>query len=135
MAVRVRYKVEVSVSSTTAEEKDLGNVKYEVVDDAQGEGGTWKTVLAAASSNVQIQLDNIATARFLLFKTNAKDPTQAPGIVQIKKNSTGGEIMEIKPLGTNKEGHFLMSTDSITAIYASNPGAVVMELTVIACGD
>lgn len=135
MAVRVRYKLEVAISSTTAEEKDLGNVKWEVVTDGIGEGGGWKTTLAAAAADIQIPLDSIAAAKFLVVRTNAKDPLNTPGTINIRRNTVMGEEIAIVPLPSSAEGHFLLSTTGLTALYASNPGTVDMELTILVGGD
>jgi hypothetical protein len=135
MAVRTRYKVEVSISSTASEEKDLGNVRWEIVTDKQGEGGGWKTLLAAGAVDIQLPLDSIATVRLLVIRTNAKDPNQNPADILIRRNLVGAEQILIKPLTDSKEGHFLISTDGLTALFASNPGTVAMELTLLVAGD
>lgn len=135
MPVRVRYKVDASVSSTSAEERDLGNVRWEVVTDKPGEGGGWKTLLVAGATDVQLPLDSIAACKLLIIRTNAKDPNQTPNEIRIRRNLIGAEQIGIVPLTDSKEGHFLLTTDAITALFASNPGAVDMELTIIAAGD
>jgi len=135
MPVRIRYKIEISISSTPAEERDLGNVKYEIVTDKQGEGGGWKTLVAAGATDVQIPLDSIADVRFLALRTTVKDPNQTPSDIIVKFNSAMGEAHTIVPLQDIKEGHFLISTEGITSLYASNPGAVDMEMTILAAGD
>jgi hypothetical protein len=216
MSVRVRYKISAFVSSTTAEDKDLANQQWEILNDTQGEGGSWKTTIQPGDTNVPIRLGNLATARLLIVRTNAKDPTQILNAVTLRKNtasgvqsgpsssfsfanptvtyaSTGaaftadligktitvagattpanngsfvvatvptsesitfvntaavseagagawfipeGEALVVQPLGDSKEGHLALSTDSITALYATNPGGgVQVELTVVACGD
>lgn len=135
MTVRVRYKITASVSSTTAEEKDLANQAWEVVTDAEGEGGSWKSTLAPGASNVQLYLGNLTATRMLILRTTSKDPTIDPGDISVKLNSTSGEVRIIRPLEGTKEGHMLFVTDSISSLYASNPGATDMEVTVIAAGD
>lgn len=135
MPVRIRYKLEVSVSSTTAEEKDLANQKYEVVSDVQGEGGTWKSTLVAAAVNTQLQLGNVANAKLLVLRTNAKDPTQTPGEVRFRRNLVTAEEIVVKPFTDQKEATMLLVTDGLTALFASNPGTVDMEVTVVGAGD
>jgi hypothetical protein len=136
MAVRLRYKIEITCSSTTAEEKDLGNLKSEVVTDVCNEGGTWKTTLAGGATDIQIPLDSIAAAKFLFIRATSKDPNLAPVQVTIKRNSNSAEAINIVPFSDVKEGHLLLSTSGLTAIYATNSsGTVVMDLTIVAIGD
>lgn len=134
MAVRVRYAVQAAVSSTTAEEKDLGNVKVEVVTDSETKGGTWKTVVPAATADMQLYVDNITTIQLLIIRTTAVNPNEAPVGVSIKRNGTAAEAILIKPVGDSKEGVLVLSTDSLTSIYASNAGTVDMNLTITAVG-
>ena len=135
MSVRVRYKLETAVSSTTAEEKDLGNRRYEVVSDGLNEGGSWKTRLLAGATDVNLSLRDVSSARLLVVSTNTVDPNELPGTIQIKRNSTGGEVIEIVPLPSSKQGHFMITTQGLTAIYASNPGTVNMEIVLAVAGD
>lgn len=135
MAVRIRYKAEIVVSSSSAEEKDLGNQKYEVANDEQNEGGSWKTVLAAAATNVVLNLGNVALARFISIRTSAKDPTLTPGIVRIRLGDIGADEVGIQPMGTSKEGLMILTCEDVDSIYASNPGSVIMDVIVSAAGD
>lgn len=135
MPVRIRYKVEVSISSSSSEEKDLGNIKWEVVSDKVGEGGGWKTLLAAGATDVQIPLDSITEINFLAIRTTAKNPNDTlPGIL-IRLNSNTGEQRTILPVGDCRQGHFLVSTENVISLFASNPGAVDVELTLAVAGD
>jgi hypothetical protein len=135
MAIRLRYKIELAVSSSSAEERDLGNASYEVVFDSQNEGGSWKTVLAAGSSDVELQLPNIADARFLAIRTAAQDSTLDPVEITIKINGTGNEERKITPTPGTNEGFYLSTTDGVTSVHASNAGSTDMELIVFAAGD
>ena len=74
MPVRVRYSATIELSSGIQEQKDLGNVAWSVVTDGLGEGGTWKTLVPAASTDLEIRLDNIANVNFLALKTTAIAP-------------------------------------------------------------
>lgn len=135
MTIRARYKITASVSSTSAEEKDLANQAWEVVTDTLGEGGSYKTTLAAGATNISIQLSDVASAKFVAVRTAAKDPTQTPVDITLKRNSTTGEALVIRPIGDAKEGHFLMATDALTNLYATNAGSVDMDVTVVMVGD
>lgn len=134
MSVRLRYKIDVAVSSTEAEDRDLGNGSYEVVNDYEGEGGSWKTNLASGVTDEQIVLPNIADAKFLMVRITPKDPNADPAQVDLKLNDVGNTAIPVVARA-NKEGHFLLSTTGLTALYASNGGSVDMSLTVFAAGD
>jgi len=136
MTVRLRYSVKVSVSSNSdKEDADLGNLSYEVVDDQNGEGGTRKFKLPAGVSDVVIDLGNVADAKMLFVRTNAKDPLDTPVAVELNYPATTNDAIVVKPVGNAKEGHYMLSTDSLTALFATNPGAVDMELTLVVVGD
>ena len=135
MSVRTRYRVEASVSSTTAEEKDLGNLKMEQACDSQADGGSRKNVIVAAATDVDVTPRQLATTRMLVIRTAAKNPNDTPATINLKKNSALGEVWAIVPLSGTREGYFVTTTDSVTALYVSNPGAVDMEVTVMAAGD
>lgn len=135
MAVRIRYRIEVAVSSTSAEERDLVNAQYEVYSDDYDEGGVRKFTLAVGVSDQQIDIGNIADVSFLMIRTNAKDPNLDPNEVTFKLNSAVNEARTIKPLTNTKEGHQLLSTESLTALYMSNAGPADMEITVVTVGD
>jgi len=135
MPVRVRYRLDASVSSSTAEDRDLGNKRYEVVSDGLGEGGTWKTRLVAATVDLEVVLPDVADAKLLVVATNALDPNQTAGTVSLKRNSNTAEEIDIVPLSGTRTGHLLLTTTGITSIYLSNPGTVVMEVILVVAGD
>ena len=135
MPIRLRHSVSIEVSSGTQEQKDLGNVAWNVVTDGLGEGGTWKTLVAAGATDVEIRMDNIASVSFLALRTSAKDPTQSPISLDFKRETTNGEIFTVAPLSGTKEGLFMMTTSGLTALFVTNGGAVDMEVIVVAAGD
>jgi len=136
MPIRLRQGATITVSSSAQNEnKDLGNLVWEVVTDDLGEGGTWKTLVPASSTDLEIKLDNVANVQFLALRTNSKDPTQDPVALDFKKNSAAGEVFQIKPLSKAKEGNFLMTTDGITSLFVTNGGSIDMEVTVVIAGD
>jgi len=136
MAVRTRYRVVAGISSDpTNEEKDLGSRDSEVLSDGLGEGGTWKTVLPGATGDTLIQLTQVASAKFIVIRTMSNDPVQPPGSITVKKGSPAGEAWTITPLPRSKEGHMLISTDGIAALYVANPGTVPMSVIVSMSGD
>lgn len=136
MPIRIKQQVSIAVSSNPLKEnKDLGNIEWDVKSDGLGEGGTSKTLVPASTTDLEIRLDNIASVSFLAIRTSAKDANQSPVSLDFKKDADTGEPITITPLPSTKEGHFLLTTSSITALYVTNSSAVDMEVIVIACGD
>lgn len=135
MSIRLRYKVQLGVSSTSEENKDLGNQYYEVVSDVPGEGGSWKTTVPANTTDQPITLGNVSTLSLLTIRTNSKDASLTPVNIGVKKNSTGGEVWTIAPYAS-KEGIMMVTTTGITAIYLTNADASTdMEVTFTVSGD
>lgn len=136
MPVRIKYSVKASVSSNSdLDDGDLGNLSYDVVDDQQGEGGARKFTLPAGAADIPIQLGNVADAKLILVRTNAKDPLDTPVPIELNFPATTNDAIIVAPVGVAKEGHFLLSTTSLTALFATNPGAIDMELTLLVVGD
>lgn len=136
MSVRVRYKISAFVSSTTAEDKDLGNQQWEVMTDTQGEGGAWKSTLQPGDIDVKLNLGNLTTAQLVIIRTQPRDPTMPANAITLRRNTTLGEAFVVQALGDAKEGHFVLSTDMLTALYATNPvGGTAMDIVVVATGD
>jgi hypothetical protein len=136
MAIRLRQSATIKVSSNSQTETgDLGNLSWETLTDGLGEGGTWKTLVPAATTDLEIHLDNIATVSFLALSTTAKDPTQAPVSLDFKKNDIGNEVFVVAPLTGSKQGHFMTTTSGITSLFVTNSGAVDMEVIIVIAGD
>jgi len=104
------------------------------VNDLEGEGGGWKTNLAASATDEQVELPNIADAKFLMVRITPKDPNDEPAQVSLKLNDVGNTPIPIVARA-GKEGHFLLSTTGLTALYATNDGSIDMSLTVFSAGD
>lgn len=135
MPIRLRHSSTVAVSSTIQEHKDLGNFTTEVVTDGLGEGGTWKTLVPAGSTDLELRLDNIAAVAYLSLRTSAKDSTQDPVALDFKKDSALGEPITVEPLPNTKIGVFVLTTNSISSLFVTNAGTVDMEVVVTAAGD
>jgi hypothetical protein len=127
--------LDVAISSTPAEERDLGNGKFEIVVDSQNEGGSWKTTVPALAVDQPIQLPNVAVAKLIAIRTNPKNPNDASVPLTFKRGSALGEAIVVAALTTSKEGYFFYTTDSLTALFCSNPGSVSMDVTIYVCGD
>jgi hypothetical protein len=135
MAIRLRYKWSLAVSSSDAEENDLGNVKYEVVSDANNEGGIWKTTVAGGAT-VPLNLDNIASAKLVMMRFTPKDPTQTMTPIVVTLN---GSIVlpAITPVGDMDEALLVLTTQGITSVSVANTdvAAVAIDIAVGAAGD
>ena len=135
MSVRVRYTLKAAISSTSAEEKDLGNLAFEVVTDSLGEGGTRKFTIAAGAVDVEVTLGNISSAKFVILRSVSKDPTLIVGELRYRRNTLVADQTPLVPLGEQKEAHALLTTSSLTGLFVSNVGTVDAELTVGVAGD
>lgn len=134
MTVRLRYKMYAAVSSSSAEENDLGNAKFEVVTDANNEGGIWKTTIAAGATET-IDLDNITTAKFLMLRFTPNDPTQLMTAVSVTLNGTA--VLPVYPTPDAKEALLVLTSSGITSLTVANtdPSAVKLDIIVGVVGD
>lgn len=134
MAIRLRYHIETSVSSSTADTKDLGNVCLDVLSDSPSEGGIWKTrVLKTVTAT--LPLDSITSAVFLMLRIVAADPTETLAPVTITLNGTA--TLVLAPVGSAKEANFLMSAGGLTSLTIANTDvdAVDVDITIGTAGD
>lgn len=135
MAVKLTLTTDLSISSTTADEKDLGNIHKFFTSNAMGEGGSRKILVPGGTTDASIGLCDIATARFLMIITNPKNENDPSQEISIKRNSVGAEAILIKPFDDIKIGFFALTTDSLTDLFVTNPGSVDVELTIAVAGD
>jgi len=135
MSVRVRYSLTAAVSSSTSENKDLGDGSFEVVDDSQGEGGARKITLPGSAVDVLVNLCDVTDAKFFLLRATPKDANNDCHEVKIRLNSPTGDEIPIKPLGTGKEAYLMMTTDGLSSLYVTNTGSTDMSLTLFVAGD
>jgi hypothetical protein len=136
MPIRLRQSATIKVSSNNQTETgDLGSLAWEALTDGLGEGGTWKTLVPASTTDLEIHLDNIATVNFLAIQTQVKDPTQTAVSLDFKRETVGGEVFTVAPLSGSKTGHFMMTTSGLTALFVSNSGSVDMEVIIVIAGD
>jgi hypothetical protein len=134
MSVRARFKAEVGISSTTAEEKDLGNLSHEVQTDDLGEGATQKVVVPAGAAGQVIPCPSIASAKFLYVRTSPKTETDTPTQLDFALNG-GAEVLPVTPLGTTKVGFLAVTHPGITSLTVNNGGTVDMVVIVSMAGD
>ena len=135
MNIRTRYQIGLAISSSYCEEKDLGNPFYEVVTDTKTKGGGWRTVVPASTTNLQLQMDNLTNVQFILIRITPVDPTLPPNAVSFMLNSTGNTPIVCQPVGDIQQGHLLLTTTGITALYATNSGTTDMAVSLFVSGD
>ena len=98
-------------------------------------GGGWKTIVTAGSTNLQLRMDNLANVQLLVIRINSQNPTLPPNAISVMLNSTASTPIVIQPLGDCREGHMLLSTTGLTALYATNSGTTDMEVSLYVSGD
>ncbi len=124
MGIRVRYATQVSISSSTNEEKDIANASTAILDDSLIEAGSVKIKIAPLATDVAIQPSQVGNARFMFMRVYSVDPTLAPTPLNVKLNATGNTAIDVRPIGSQSEA-VLLVTSPITAVYVSNPSATV----------
>ena len=128
MSIRVKFKVDLSLSETTAEGKELGlTAPWSGTNDLQDDGGTWRRKVVAGAIDVLIDLNGLANGRLIAIKSNKE--------ITVKKNATTGEAWTIRPLGTGAlDGVMVITTDGVTALYVTNAGTADAEVTFLVAG-
>ncbi len=135
MAVRLTFKAEFSVSSTMADEKDLGNGEYQVRTDAMNEGGAWRTRVADAETDLEIKLDNIANVKFIFLRLTPVVETDPAPVITFKLDAIGNTAVTLASPSDRKEGMLMLTTDSLSALYVTNASGYAVDLTVSVAGD
>jgi hypothetical protein len=138
--MRIRYSITVALSSTDAEDKDLGNRSYEVVADSPTwEGGIFKAIIPAAAVKHPVVLPvGGTTGSMFVLRAKTTDPTLPLGIVYPFDTAVAPAPpngLAMKPLPGALESHALLtSSGPSSALAVTNPGAEI-ELTVAFAGS
>lgn len=127
MGVRTRFTIDFSISENSTGGKELGQTPpWSGVSDVNDDGGSFKRKLSAGASNILIDiagLTGFSAVRLLAMK--------ADQTITYKKNSSAGEAWTLRPIGVGAlDGVVFMTTDGITSLYLSNPGAIDTEVTI-----
>jgi len=133
--MRTRLKLSIAMSSTNAEDRDLGNGMYEVVTDSLEVGGSVKMTLVASEEGTLVYSAGSAASRIVVVRTTPRDPTQAAARVALHFNAPGNiDPVIVTPVGDAREGLFAGMLDGVTSIYASNLDDVDTHVTVFVAG-
>ena len=135
MPIRLAFGIDVGVSSDSRGYKDLGNFVSKIRSDTYTEGGSQRTIIAGGESDKLIPLDDIANVGFILLKIQPEDENEAGQVISVKFNDVVNDSHAIHPVGGQKVGYFLWTTDSLTALYVTNAGTVSVAMTMILAGD
>jgi hypothetical protein len=129
MPLRLQNKIISFISSTTAEERDIGNLEprtYEI-SDALNEGSTRKYRVADGVANQTIDLAGLASAQYVLIKANRQ--------ITVRLNAT-----DSIPLGIIEGfsyGYLLLTAPDggITAMDVSNASGGTAQVLVQLVGE
>jgi hypothetical protein len=129
MGLRLQQKFISFISSTTAEEKDIGNIEprsFEV-SDALNEGSTRRYRVADGVANQVIDLAGLTAAQYLFFRTNREVTIQINGTDSIPLGIIDGFAF----------GYFILTAPSagITALDVSNSSGGNAQLLVQLVGE
>lgn len=128
MSITVNINVDLSVSETSLENKELGQTSpWQGTNSQLDDGGSFRRKITAGSTDVAVPMLGLTNGRLLGIKTSQT--------ISIKKNSSGGEPWTIRPLGVGaQDGMFLVTTDGITTVYVTNAGSLDADVTFIVGG-
>lgn len=128
MGIRVKFEVQLQLSETTQEGKELGRTPpWSGTNDQQDNGGTWRQRLDAGATDVEVDLNGLANGRLIAMKCDQE--------ISFKKDSAAGEPWTLRPLGTGSlDGVFLLTTTGVTKLYLTNAGSLDAEVTISVAG-
>ncbi len=128
MSIRIKFDLDLSLSENTSGAEELGkSPPWSGVNDTMDDGGTFRRRFAGGVTDQLVDINGLTTCKFLAIKSSQP--------ITFKKNSSGGESTSITPLGFGAtDGILIMTTDSITSLYVSNPGSLAAEVTFYICG-
>lgn len=129
--MRTRIQLKLGLSSDAFEHRDLGNMDVDIVGDDFGEGGVQKIRVAASATNLSVMHQSVASGKFVAIRTYTVDPTQVATPLTVRLNSPSGEPITINPVGTTKQGFFMLSAEGLTGVYLSNPSSTVAMWAVV----
>lgn len=128
--MRLKTRVSVSLSSTSAEEEDIANIKptsYEVADSL-GEGSSRTYKVPGNASNQTVDLAGLQEVHFIYVRTTK--PVTFHVIT-----ASGTSDIEVSIPDGNTFGHFSLNTRGVTALAISNDSGQTARVMVVLAGD
>lgn len=128
MTVRIKFDLKFSISEDSSGRRELGQADpWYGVTDAIDDGGTFRMLVPAGTSNMAVSIQSLTQLNWLAIKS---DQT-----ITFRKNSTSGEPTTLQALGTGAPDAFMiMTTAGITSLYLSNAGSIDAEVVVSMAG-
>jgi hypothetical protein len=133
--MRLRMALDYALSSTSAEEEDLGKGRFFIRTDGMNEGGSLQTVVPDAATDLETIIAHIADISFLIVRTLPVDKNSDGLALTIKLNSDAGEAIVIDPVPGLREGFFMLSTTGLTKVYFTNASGGDIQVRLIVAGD
>jgi len=123
MSIRVNFNIDLSLSETTLENKELGMTPpWQGTNDQLDDGGTFRRKIVAGATDVAVPLLGLSNGRLLAIKSNQQ--------VSIRRDTVSDVPWIIRPLGVGaQDGVFVITTDALSTIYISNAGSLDAEVT------
>ncbi len=119
--MRLKLKLISSLSSTSAEEKDVFNVdpgvNHEVSDEIDA-GGARKLRLTSGVEDQALDLGDLEVVSFIYIRTTR----------EITLNLNDGTYFTIRPIDGFTYGHFLLTPTEVTSISVSNASGYTAEI-------
>jgi hypothetical protein len=128
--MRLKTRVSLSLSSTSAEEADVANVAPQVYEktDALSEGSARTYKVANGASSQAVELAGLSSVNFVYVKSSRA----------ITVHLTTGSGVQSLPLAVpegHENGHLLVNTSGVTGISVSNSSGGTARVMVILAGD
>jgi hypothetical protein len=135
MAILASLSICAGISSTSAENRDLGHLERSDKFSTFEEGGSIMDLIPAGAVDVPLSLGGLSSCAVLVLITSPKDQNLAGSTLQLKRNLIGAEATPITPIGNRKQGYYVLSTESLTAVFLSNPGTTDMRVQYAVLGS
>jgi hypothetical protein len=128
--MRLKTRTSLSLSSTTAEEEDIANIKPTVyeISDALGEGSTRTYKVATGAASEAVDLAGLAAVNFIYVRANVS--------VTFHITDAGGTANVDMAIPTgNSYAHLMLNTTAVTGLAISNSSGATARVMVVLAGD